>query len=169
MSRWKNKDRGFPGGYVQVSASTTFKHRFFAEEEQKCAKASFCRSVCKIFKTCFAASPHTGWVSVHNDDILDNLRWTSEQCGSVTALCLWVASFVLQGPGGAEEVLSPDPSQSQQPGVQHSFVQELFQAQYKWVSLLDIPHSHLPEMKSTNIATLQMQGCCVLVTRESVK
>nr|XP_046270476.1 ubiquitin carboxyl-terminal hydrolase 43-like isoform X2 [Scatophagus argus] len=43
-----------------------------------------------------------------------------------------------KGPGGAEEVLSPDLSQSQQPGVQHSFVQEHFQAQYK--SSLTCPH-----------------------------
>ncbi|KAM7386371.1 hypothetical protein PAMA_009137 [Pampus argenteus] len=43
-----------------------------------------------------------------------------------------------KGPGGAEEVLSPDPSQSQQPRVQHSFVQEHFQAQYK--SSLTCPH-----------------------------
>ncbi|XP_051244016.1 ubiquitin carboxyl-terminal hydrolase 43-like isoform X2 [Dicentrarchus labrax] len=41
-----------------------------------------------------------------------------------------------KGPSGAEEVLSPDPSQ--QPGVQHSFVQEHFQAQYK--SSLTCPH-----------------------------
>lgn len=44
----------------------------------------------------------------------------------------------VKGPGGAEEVLSPDPSQSQQPRVQHSFVQEHFQAQYK--SSLTCPH-----------------------------
>ncbi|XP_062294643.1 ubiquitin carboxyl-terminal hydrolase 43 [Scomber scombrus] len=44
-----------------------------------------------------------------------------------------------KGPGGAEEVLSPDPTQSQQqPSVQHSFVQEHFQAQYK--SSLTCPH-----------------------------
>ncbi|KAM3598553.1 uncharacterized protein V6R79_019508 [Siganus canaliculatus] len=43
-----------------------------------------------------------------------------------------------KGLGGSEEVLSSDPSQSQQPGVQHSFVQELFQAQYK--SSLTCPH-----------------------------
>ncbi|XP_039979657.1 ubiquitin carboxyl-terminal hydrolase 43 isoform X2 [Xiphias gladius] len=43
-----------------------------------------------------------------------------------------------KGPGGAEEVLSPDPSQSQLPQVQHSFVQEHFQAQYK--SSLTCPH-----------------------------
>lgn len=55
-----------------------------------------------------------------------------EKCDSVTALCSWLASSVLQGPGGgAEEVLFPDPSPSQQPGVQHSFVKEHFQAQYK--------------------------------------
>ncbi|XP_005738061.1 ubiquitin carboxyl-terminal hydrolase 43 [Pundamilia nyererei] len=43
-----------------------------------------------------------------------------------------------KGPVGAEEVPSPDPSQSQQPRVQHSFVQEHFQAQYK--SSLTCPH-----------------------------
>ncbi|XP_069557346.1 ubiquitin carboxyl-terminal hydrolase 43 [Brachyistius frenatus] len=43
-----------------------------------------------------------------------------------------------KGPGGAEEVLSPDPLPSQQPRVQHSFVQEHFQAQYK--SSLTCPH-----------------------------
>ncbi|XP_040919352.1 ubiquitin carboxyl-terminal hydrolase 43 isoform X2 [Toxotes jaculatrix] len=43
-----------------------------------------------------------------------------------------------KGPGGAEEALSPDPSQSQQPRIQHSFVQEHFQAQYK--SSLTCPH-----------------------------
>lgn len=43
-----------------------------------------------------------------------------------------------KGPGGAEEVPSPDLSQSQQPSVQHSFVQEHFQAQYK--SSLTCPH-----------------------------
>uniref|UniRef100_A0A3Q4FY46 ubiquitinyl hydrolase 1 n=1 Tax=Neolamprologus brichardi TaxID=32507 RepID=A0A3Q4FY46_NEOBR len=37
-----------------------------------------------------------------------------------------------------DEVPSPDPSQSQQPRVQHSFVQEHFQAQYK--SSLTCPH-----------------------------
>ncbi|XP_069381813.1 ubiquitin carboxyl-terminal hydrolase 43 isoform X2 [Paralichthys olivaceus] len=42
----------------------------------------------------------------------------------------------VQGPGGTEEAPSPDPSQSQQ--VQHSFVQEHFQAQYK--SSLTCPH-----------------------------
>ncbi|KAK2894191.1 ubiquitin carboxyl-terminal hydrolase 43-like isoform X1 [Channa argus] len=41
-------------------------------------------------------------------------------------------------PAGADEVLSPDQSQSQQPRVQHSFVQEHFQAQYK--SSLTCPH-----------------------------
>ncbi|XP_056262110.1 ubiquitin carboxyl-terminal hydrolase 43 isoform X2 [Pseudoliparis swirei] len=45
-----------------------------------------------------------------------------------------------KGPGGAEEVASPDPSQSQQ----HSFVQEHFQAQYK--SSLTCPHC----MKQSN-------------------
>ncbi|TDH02559.1 hypothetical protein EPR50_G00153920 [Perca flavescens] len=49
-----------------------------------------------------------------------------------------------KGPGGAEELLSPDPSQTQQPSVQHSFVQELFQAQYK--SSLTCPHC----MKQSN-------------------
>ncbi|XP_068193807.1 ubiquitin carboxyl-terminal hydrolase 43 isoform X2 [Antennarius striatus] len=39
---------------------------------------------------------------------------------------------------GVDEMPSPDPSQSQQPGVQHSFVQEHFQAQYK--SSLTCPH-----------------------------
>uniref|UniRef100_UPI0037E739AD ubiquitin carboxyl-terminal hydrolase 43 n=1 Tax=Semicossyphus pulcher TaxID=241346 RepID=UPI0037E739AD len=43
-----------------------------------------------------------------------------------------------EGPGGAEEVPSPDPSQSQNSRVQHSFVQEHFQAQYK--SSLTCPH-----------------------------
>ncbi|XP_028268564.1 ubiquitin carboxyl-terminal hydrolase 43 [Parambassis ranga] len=43
-----------------------------------------------------------------------------------------------KGPSGAEEVLAPDPPQSQQPRVQHSFVQEHFQAQYK--SSLTCPH-----------------------------
>ncbi|XP_045928371.1 ubiquitin carboxyl-terminal hydrolase 43 isoform X1 [Micropterus dolomieu] len=43
-----------------------------------------------------------------------------------------------KGPGGADEVPSPDPSHSQQPKVQHSFVQEHFQAQYK--SSLTCPH-----------------------------
>ncbi|KAK9535547.1 hypothetical protein VZT92_007922 [Zoarces viviparus] len=47
-----------------------------------------------------------------------------------------------KGPGGAEELLFPDPSQ--QPGVQHSFVQEHFQAQYK--SSLTCPHC----MKQSN-------------------
>ncbi|XP_054463369.1 ubiquitin carboxyl-terminal hydrolase 43 [Anoplopoma fimbria] len=49
-----------------------------------------------------------------------------------------------KGPGGPEEVLSPDPTQSQQPTVQHSFVQEHFQAQYK--SSLTCPHC----MKQSN-------------------
>lgn len=49
-----------------------------------------------------------------------------------------------KGPGGAEEVLCPDPSQTQQPRVQHSFVQEHFQAQYK--SSLTCPHC----MKQSN-------------------
>ncbi|XP_072225033.1 ubiquitin carboxyl-terminal hydrolase 43 isoform X2 [Leuresthes tenuis] len=43
-----------------------------------------------------------------------------------------------KGPGGAEEAAHPDPIQSQQPGVHHSFVQEHFQAQYK--SSLTCPH-----------------------------
>ncbi|XP_017272254.1 ubiquitin carboxyl-terminal hydrolase 43 isoform X2 [Kryptolebias marmoratus] len=43
-----------------------------------------------------------------------------------------------KGPSGAEEALRPDPIQSQQPRVQHSFVQEHFQAQYK--SSLTCPH-----------------------------
>ncbi|XP_041862524.1 ubiquitin carboxyl-terminal hydrolase 43 isoform X2 [Melanotaenia boesemani] len=43
-----------------------------------------------------------------------------------------------KGPGGAEEVFYPDPIQSQQLKVQHSFVQEHFQAQYK--SSLTCPH-----------------------------
>ncbi|KAM4717512.1 ubiquitin carboxyl-terminal hydrolase 43 [Anableps anableps] len=43
-----------------------------------------------------------------------------------------------KGPGGAEEVSCPDPIQSQQPRIQHSFVQEHFQAQYK--SSLTCPH-----------------------------
>ncbi|XP_035470674.1 ubiquitin carboxyl-terminal hydrolase 43 isoform X2 [Scophthalmus maximus] len=43
-----------------------------------------------------------------------------------------------KGPGGAEEQPTPDPLQSQQPRVQHSFVQEHFQAQYK--SSLTCPH-----------------------------
>ncbi|XP_061567338.1 ubiquitin carboxyl-terminal hydrolase 43 isoform X1 [Cololabis saira] len=43
-----------------------------------------------------------------------------------------------KGPGGGEEVAYPDPIQSQQPNVQHSFVQEHFQAQYK--SSLTCPH-----------------------------
>ncbi|XP_022046390.2 ubiquitin carboxyl-terminal hydrolase 43 [Acanthochromis polyacanthus] len=43
-----------------------------------------------------------------------------------------------KGSAGAEEVLSPDPCPSQQPRVQHSFVQEHFQAQYK--SSLTCPH-----------------------------
>ncbi|KAM4635716.1 ubiquitin carboxyl-terminal hydrolase 43 isoform 1-T1 [Polymixia lowei] len=45
-----------------------------------------------------------------------------------------------KGPGGGEEMLSADSSQSQaqQPGVRHSFVQEHFQAQYK--SSLTCPH-----------------------------
>ena len=54
-----------------------------------------------------------------------------EECVSATVLCSWVTSSVLQGPGGAEEAAHPDPIQSQQPGVHHSFVQEHFQAQYK--------------------------------------
>lgn len=53
------------------------------------------------------------------------------KCASGAEMCLCVASFVLQGPVGAEEVPYPDPSQSQQPRAQHSFVQEHFQAQYK--------------------------------------
>lgn len=62
---------------------------------------------------------------------------------NVTVLCLWLASSVLQGNGGAEEeVLSPDASQSQEPEAQYSFVKEHFQAQYKWVSFLEILHSH---------------------------
>ncbi|CAN9505793.1 unnamed protein product [Ophioblennius macclurei] len=40
--------------------------------------------------------------------------------------------------GGDEETPPPDPAPSQQPRVQHSFVQELFQAQYK--SSLTCPH-----------------------------
>ncbi|XP_068575239.1 ubiquitin carboxyl-terminal hydrolase 43 [Cebidichthys violaceus] len=47
-----------------------------------------------------------------------------------------------KGLGGAEELLFPDPSQ--QPRVQHSFVQEHFQAQYK--SSLTCPHC----MKQSN-------------------
>ncbi|XP_068606074.1 ubiquitin carboxyl-terminal hydrolase 43 [Brachionichthys hirsutus] len=43
-----------------------------------------------------------------------------------------------KGHVGADETPSPDPSQPQQPGVQHSFVQEHFQAQYK--SSLTCPH-----------------------------
>lgn len=43
-----------------------------------------------------------------------------------------------QGPGGGEEMLTPDQSQSQQPGLQHSFVKEHFQAQYK--CSLTCPH-----------------------------
>ncbi|XP_040046969.2 ubiquitin carboxyl-terminal hydrolase 43 isoform X1 [Gasterosteus aculeatus] len=49
-----------------------------------------------------------------------------------------------KGPGGAEEVLFPDPSQSEQLRIQHSFVQEHFQAQYK--SSLTCPHC----MKQSN-------------------
>ncbi|XP_029014327.1 ubiquitin carboxyl-terminal hydrolase 43 isoform X2 [Betta splendens] len=42
------------------------------------------------------------------------------------------------GPSGADEAQPPDPARSQQPRVQHSFVQEHFQAQYK--SSLTCPH-----------------------------
>lgn len=45
-------------------------------------------------------------------------------------------SSVLQGPGEAEEVSCPDQTQTQNHRIQHSFVQEHFQAQYKWVSFL---------------------------------
>ncbi|XP_038162233.1 ubiquitin carboxyl-terminal hydrolase 43-like [Cyprinodon tularosa] len=43
-----------------------------------------------------------------------------------------------KSPGGAEKGSCPDPIQSQQPRIQHSFVQEHFQAQYK--SSLTCPH-----------------------------
>ncbi|KAM8843992.1 ubiquitin carboxyl-terminal hydrolase 43 isoform 2-T6 [Spinachia spinachia] len=49
-----------------------------------------------------------------------------------------------KGPSGAQEVLFPDPCQSEQLRVQHSFVQEHFQAQYK--SSLTCPHC----MKQSN-------------------
>ncbi|XP_037331274.2 ubiquitin carboxyl-terminal hydrolase 43 isoform X1 [Pungitius pungitius] len=49
-----------------------------------------------------------------------------------------------KGPSGAEEVLFPDPSQSEQLRIQNSFVQEHFQAQYK--SSLTCPHC----MKQSN-------------------
>lgn len=51
--------------------------------------------------------------------------------------CLCRLLTVLQGSGGGEELLDPDQAQyryqdqAQQPVPQHSFVKELFQAQYK--------------------------------------
>uniref|UniRef100_A0A3Q3LU84 ubiquitinyl hydrolase 1 n=1 Tax=Mastacembelus armatus TaxID=205130 RepID=A0A3Q3LU84_9TELE len=69
-------------------------------------------------------------------DALEFLLWLLDHVHEDIGLAS--PSSVLQGPGGAEEVLSPDAYQSQQPRVQHSFVQEHFQAQYK--SSLTCPH-----------------------------
>lgn len=44
---------------------------------------------------------------------------------------------VLQGDEGGEEVQYPGQSQPQQDGLQHSFVKEHFQAQYKYVCICD--------------------------------
>lgn len=44
---------------------------------------------------------------------------------------------VLQGDDGGEEVQHPGQSQPQQDGLQHSFVKEHFQAQYKYVHISD--------------------------------
>lgn len=44
---------------------------------------------------------------------------------------------VLQGDDGGEEVQHPGQSQPQQDGLQHSFVKEHFQAQYKYVYICD--------------------------------
>lgn len=60
-------------------------------------------------------------------DSLDN----DYRGSSVNSSYLRLAFSVLQAPDVGEEVLTPDQSQSQQPGLQHSFVKEHFQAQYK--------------------------------------
>lgn len=56
----------------------------------------------------------------------------------VVMLMTFFFSFsVLQGDDGCEEVQYPCQSQPQQDGVQHSFVKEHFQAQYKYVYICD--------------------------------
>uniref|UniRef100_A0A672GWB4 ubiquitinyl hydrolase 1 n=1 Tax=Salarias fasciatus TaxID=181472 RepID=A0A672GWB4_SALFA len=61
-------------------------------------------------------------------DALEFLLWLLDR----------VHEDVILAVGGAEDSPPPDPASSQQPRVQHSFVQELFQAQYK--SSLTCPH-----------------------------
>lgn len=114
--------------------STAFEYCFIAKEKQECAIAAFHvhSSLCKISKIIVALLPYEIPLTVMALDNLGNVWWISEESAIVSIVFIG-ASYVLQGPGGAEEVLSPDPPQSQQPRVHHSFVQEHFQAQYKWV------------------------------------
>lgn len=63
----------------------------------------------------------------HFENVIFPNQFVFEGC----ELCVHDWPPLLQGPAGADE--EPDPSQCQQLRVQHSFVQEHFQAQYKWV------------------------------------
>lgn len=56
----------------------------------------------------------------------------------VVILMTFFFSFsILQGDDRGEEVQYPHRSQPQQDGLQHSFVKEHFQAQYKYVHICD--------------------------------
>lgn len=169
MKEWR---QGLPRGVKFRSVlSNTFGYHFIAKEKQECANAAFYGSLCKISKFIVAPPQHTVRVSSHSDDTwaTSNLWWISEGSESVTALCLRVASSLLQGPGGAEEVLCPDPSQCQQIRVQHSFVQEHFQAQYKWVSSLNIPHTHTHACTRQMRSTTNQKASYVLVTSRTLQ
>ncbi|XP_054615322.1 ubiquitin carboxyl-terminal hydrolase 43 isoform X2 [Dunckerocampus dactyliophorus] len=65
------------------------------------------------------------------DRVHEDINLASHNNNNTTEACE-------KGPIGDENLLDPDPSQAQQPTVQHSFVQEHFQAQYK--SSLTCPH-----------------------------
>lgn len=55
----------------------------------------------------------------------------------VMSMTFFLFFSVLQGDDGGEEVQHPGQSQPQQDGLQHSFVKEHFQAQYKYVHVSD--------------------------------
>lgn len=56
----------------------------------------------------------------------------------VMSMTFYLFFSLLQGDDGGEvEVQRPGQSQPQQDGLQHSFVKEHFQAQYKYVNICD--------------------------------
>uniref|UniRef100_A0A8C9XLL5 ubiquitinyl hydrolase 1 n=1 Tax=Sander lucioperca TaxID=283035 RepID=A0A8C9XLL5_SANLU len=135
----------FMNAVVQCLSNTDLLAEYLGEE-MRLAKGEVTEQLASLVRALWTLE-YTPQLSVDFKTIVSKYgaQFRGNSQHDALEFLLWLLDRVHEDVNlASEELLSPDPSQSQQPSVQHSFVQELFQAQYK--SSLTCPHC----MKQSN-------------------